>query len=367
MSKRKSGHPGGAAASGKRAQPAQAVITASDVARQAGVSLSTVSRTFTKGASVASATRKLVSETAKTLGYRPNILARSLMTNRTELIGLITSEFENPIYLEILSQFITCLQRQGLRPLIVNLTEGLPANGALGILMQYKVDGVIVASSGLHAEFAKACAATGLPLVQAFGRPVGEIAANSVGADNYAGGRIAAELMCRHGYRKLAYLGGPENATSTIDRLKGFREQLEGMGARLVDTRFASAFSYHGGLEAMRDILKTGHVEAVFCGNDVMAMGALDACRELNIEVPGQMGIIGFDDIPMAAWGGYNLTTIRQPIGDIVATAVELIVALIGGPARANVAQLFSCVAVERGTLRPLALKAGNSYSRTQE
>jgi DNA-binding LacI/PurR family transcriptional regulator len=365
MSKRKSRHQVGAA-SGKRAQTPQAVITASDVARQAGVSLATVSRAFTKGASVASATRKLVSETAKSLGYRPNILARSLMTNRTELIGLITSEFENPIYLEILSQFITCLQRQGLRPLVVNLTEGLPANGALGILMQYKVDGVIVASSGLHAEFAKACAATGLPLVQAFGRPVGEIAANSVGADNYAGGRIAAELMCRHGYRKLAYLGGPENATSTIDRLKGFRERLALAGAQPVETRFSGAFSYHGGLDAMRDILRAGNVEAVFCGNDVMAMGALDACREMSISVPEQMGIMGFDDIPMASWGGYNLTTIRQPVGDIVATAVELMVSLIEGPARAAVAQLFSCVAVERETLRPLGRAAGHSHARDQ-
>jgi DNA-binding LacI/PurR family transcriptional regulator len=337
-------------------------VTASDVARKAGVSLATVSRAFTKGASVSSATRKLVSEAAEDLGYRPNILARSLMTNRTELIGLITSETENPIYLEILSQFINGLQRQGLRPLVVNLTEGLPANGALGILMQYKVDGVIVASSGLHAEFAKACAATGLPLVQAFGRPVGEVTANSVGADNYAGGRIAAELMCRHGYHKVAYLGGPESATSTIDRLKGFRERLELAGAKLAATKFASSFSYHGGLQAMHDILRDGDIEAVFCGNDVLAMGAVDACRKLDIAVPEQMGIIGFDDIPMAAWGGYNLTTIRQPIGDIVATAVELIISLIGGPERAVVAQHFSCMAVERGTLRPF-----NSHSRDQE
>lgn len=341
--------------SGDRQAPqALAMVTASDVARRAGVSLATVSRAFTKGASVSAATRKLVSEAAKTLGYRPNILARSLMTNRTELIGLITTESENPIYLEILSQFINCLQRQHLRPLVVNLSEGLPANGALGILMQYKVDGVIVASSLLHEEFAKACAATGLPLVQAFGRPVGEITANSVGADNYAGGRIAAELICRRHYRNVAYLGGPESATSTIDRLRGFRERLAVDDVKLVATRFSSSFSYHSGLETMRDVLRAGNVEAVFCGNDVLAMGAVDACRKLGISIPEQMGIIGFDDIPMAAWGGYDLTTIRQPIGDIVATAVDLIVSLIGGPARAAVAQLFSCRAVERGTLRAM-------------
>src|SRR5438045_948419 len=204
----------------RRLSAAARRATAREVAELAGVSISAVSRVFTKGASVSAATRGKVLDASRSLGYQPNLLARSLMTRRTELIGLISNNFDNPAFMEIFDLFTRRLQQHGLRPLLVNLSDGVPPNGALEMLLQYSVDGVIVASSPLHREFAEACAEAHLPLVQAFGRPLGRVAINAVGADNVQGGRVAAELLCERGYRQVAYLGGPRTAPSTEDRLK---------------------------------------------------------------------------------------------------------------------------------------------------
>jgi len=335
-------------------------VTAKEVAEFAGVSISAVGRVFTKGASVSAAMRSKVLDATRSLGYQPNLLARSLMTKRTELVGLISNNFDNPAYMEIFDLFTRRLQEHGLRPLLVNLTDGVPPNGALEMLQQYSVDGVIVASSPLHREFAAACANTPIPVVQAFGRPAGRFAISAVGADNVQGGRVAADLLCERRYRRIAFLGGPQSATSTWDRLKGFRRRLLAEGLRPVAEVYGASFSYEVGNAMMRRLLKDSHdIDAVFCGDDIIAMGAIDACRDDGVSVPGDLGIVGFDDMPMASWSAYNLTTVRQPIADIIVTAVELILSIIDQPDRVAERRLFACEGVVRGTLRELPGEVG--------
>lgn len=329
-------------------------VTARDVATFAGVSASAVSRTFTKDASVSPATRTKVVDAARVLGYRPNILARSLTTKRTQLIGLISNNFENPLFLEIFDHFTRRLQQRGLRPLLANLTEGEPPDGALNMLLQYSVDGVIVASSSLHRKLLTACVEARLPAVQAFGRPAGRTRANVVAADNVQGGRVAADLFCERGYRRVAFLGGPVEATSTEDRLEGFRERLVEEGLRPITALNADSFSYAAGRTAMRQLIQGGGIDGVFCGDDILAVGAIDACREYGVSVPEDIGIVGFDDMPMASWRAYNLTTVRQPVADIIATAIELIVSIVDQPDRTARSRLFACEPVVRETLRPL-------------
>src|SRR5882724_1854102 len=287
----------------KPAKPAsQRKATAREVAAAAGVSISAVSRTFTAGASVSPATRSKVLDASQSLGYQPNLLARGLMTRRTELIGLISNNFDYPAFLEIFDLFTRRLQQRGRRPLLVNLSDGAPPGGALEMLRQYSVDGVIVASSPLHRELAAACAAARLPIVQAFGRPVGRAAINVVAADNVQGGRVAGDLVCQRGYRRIAFLGGPQAATSTGDRLQGFRGRLRADGLRPVAELYGPSFSYATGKTLMRQLLGSGSIDAVFCGDDILAIGAIDACREAGISVPGDIGILGFDDMAMASW-----------------------------------------------------------------
>ncbi|NCF48400.1 MAG: LacI family DNA-binding transcriptional regulator, partial [Bacteroidetes bacterium] len=138
-------------------------ITLKEVANLAGVSRSAVSRTFTDGASVSPKTRRKVEKASEALGYTPNFLARSLNTGRTELVGLVSNNFQNPIFLEVFDEFTRKLQDSGLRPLLVNLTDEIDAANSVRMLRQYSVDGVVVASSTLPPEFSKAFHDAGMP------------------------------------------------------------------------------------------------------------------------------------------------------------------------------------------------------------
>jgi DNA-binding LacI/PurR family transcriptional regulator len=325
------------------------------VAELAGVSISAVSRTFTKGASVSASTREKVLAATRSLGYRPNVLARSLMTQRTDLIGLVSNNFDNPAFMEIFDLFTRRLQQRGLRPLLANLSGGARTDVALDMLLQYNVDGVIVASSTLPPEFVEACAEARLPVVLAFGKVGGSVAVNVVGVDDVQGGQLAGDLLRERGYKAIAFLGGPDTATSTKGRLQGLRAALRRDGLQPVAEVFGHSYSHEAGITLMRQLLRNGGIDAVFCGDDILAMGALDGCREAGVAVPGDIGIVGFNDMAMAAWPAYNLTTIRQPIADIIVTAVELVLSIVDQSAGSAVARLFPCEGVLRGTLRPVA------------
>lgn len=337
----------------KTSPPPVRRLTAREVAERAGVSISAVSRTFTTGASVAPATRERVLVAARELGYRPNLLAQSLMTGRTNLIGLVSNNFDNPAFMEIFDLFTRRLQGRGFRPLLANLSAATESSSALDMLLQYNVDGVIVASSTLPDPFIAGCRAGGLPLVHAFGRVrrSGTVAVASV--DNVSGGRLAAEALVERGYRRIAFLGGPASATSTVDRLDGLTKGLSKHRLKPVRAVFGNAYSHEAGQALMKELLRDGGFDAVFCGDDILAMGALDSCVEARVGVPGQVGIIGFNDIAMSAWPSYGLTTIRQPIGDIINAAVDMVTTMVESATDSVDSRMFHCTLVERRTLRP--------------
>ena len=238
-------------------------VTAREVAELAGVSISAVSRTFTAGASVSALTRQKVMAATQSLGYHPNVLARSLMTGRTELIALISNAFDNPLFMEIFDLFTRRLQQRGRRPLLANLSGGTRTDVALEMLLKYSVDGVIVASSTLPARFTDECAEAGMPVVQAFGR-VGDAASGSiVGCDNLQGGRLAGGMLRQRGYRSVAFLGGPEAATSTEDRLQGLRESLATGALAPSAIVFGHSYCHEAGYTLMKQLLRNGGIDAV--------------------------------------------------------------------------------------------------------
>lgn len=327
--------------------------TARAVAKLAGVSLSAVSRTFTEGASVSPKTREKVLAATRSLGYQPNAIARSLMTRRTEMVGLICNNFDNPLFMEIFDLFTRRLQQHGRRPLLANLSGGIRTDVALQMLLKYRVDGVIVASSTLPPSFAIACAEAGMPVVGAFGRPGSAGPVTIVGADNVQGGRLAGDVLRARGYKNIAFLGGPQTATTTEDRIRGFRDSLAVDGLEPCATVYAHSYCHEAGLTLMQQLLRNGGIDAVFCGDDVLAMGAIDACRKAGATVPGDIGVLGFNDMAMAAWAGYNLTTIHQPVAQIIGAAVEWVLGVVDHIDRSAEARTFECHLVERGTLRP--------------
>ncbi len=327
--------------------------TLKDVALRAGVSTSAVSRTFTDGASVSPKMRRKVEKVAAELGYSPNFLARSLTTRQTKLVGLVSNNFHNPIFLEVFDLFTRGLQDRGLRPLLVNLSDETDPEHSVQMLQQYSVDGVIVASSTLPPAFPKAFRDKGIPVVNTFGRYASSPDVHIVGIDNVEAGHVAAMALLDRGYRRVGFLGGPENATSTTDRLRGFLQAIAEHPGVTGTHSFAAAYSFQAGRAEMLRLLESPPAEAYFCGDDVLSIGALSAIRDHGLSVPGDIGIIGLNDMEMAGWQNINLTTIRQPIKEIIDSSVELMVAMLDQPNRYPEARLFPCRIVERGTLRP--------------
>ena len=329
-------------------------VTLKDVALRAGVSRSAVSRTFTEGASVSAKTRAKVEKAAIELKYSPNALASSLTTGRTKLIGLVSNNFHNPLFLEVFDLFTRGLQERGLRPLLVNLSaETDPAN-SVRMLRQYSVDGVIVASSTLPPSFAEAFRDVGIPVVHSFGRYTSSPHVHVVGIDNIACGRMAAGALVARGHKRVAFLGGPQGATSTEDRARGFLDALSAHPDIAVSISYASAYSFDAGRAEMIRLLQDAPAEAYFGGDDVLSIGALSAIHDAGLRVPDDIGFIGLNDMAMARWQNINLTTIRQPIAEIIASSIDLVVGTIADPDRHPETRLFPCSIVERGTLRPL-------------
>ena len=324
------------------------------MAERAGVSRSAVSRSFTEGASVSAKTRAKVEKAANDLGYTPNALASSLTTGRTKLIGLIVNNFHNPLILEVFDLFTRGLQDRGLRPLLVNLSDATDPAASVKMLRQYSVDGVIVASSTLPSSFAESFQNAGLPVVHAFGRYAIAPDVHVVGIDNVACGRMAAEALVQRGYRRLAFLGGPRTATSTQDRVAGFLGALAPYPEIKVTTSYATDYSFDAGRAEMQRLLAETPAEAYFCGDDLLAVGALSAIEEAGLSVPGDIGLIGLNDMEMARWQLIGLTTIHQPVAQIIEAAIDLVVSIIETPDRPPEVRLFPCRVIERRTLRAL-------------
>ncbi len=329
-------------------------VTLRDVADRAGVSRSAVSRTFTEGASVSAKTRAKVEKAATELGYSPNAIASSLTTGRTKLIGLVSNNFHNPLFLEVFDLFTRGLQDRGLRPLLVNLSHETDPANSVRMLRQYSVDGVIVASSTLPPSFAEAFRDAGVPVVHSFGRYTTSPHVHVVGIDNIACGRMAAEALIARGHRSVAFLGGPETATSTQDRERGFLDALSSHPEIQVSVSYASAYSFDAGRAEMMRLLQGTPAEAYFCGDDVLSIGVLSAISDARLRVPDDIGIIGLNDMEMARWENINLTTIRQPVAQIIGASIDLVVETIQHPDRHPETRLFPCRVIERGTLRPV-------------
>lgn len=327
-------------------------VTLKDVAERAGVSRSAVSRSYTGGASVAKLTRRKIEKAAKELGYSPNVLASSLTTGRTKLIGLVSNNFHNPIFLEVFDLFTKGLQDRGLRPLLVNLTDEVDPENSVRMLKAYSVDAVIVASSTLPESFAEGFRAAGVPVVHSFGRHVANPSVSVLGIDNIEAGRLAAQTLIARGYQRIGFMGGPETATSTRDRYKGFAEEMARRPDLELTSSFAKKYSFDAGRTEMLRVLRDTPAEAYFCGDDVLSIGALSAIQSSNLKVPDDIGLLGLNDMDLAGWENINLTTIHNPIKQIVASSVELVDEMLKDEHRAPEARLFACHVVERGTLR---------------
>ncbi|MCP5098066.1 MAG: substrate-binding domain-containing protein [Chloroflexi bacterium] len=300
--------------------------TSIDVAKHAGVSQPTVSRAFDPNSSVAPQTRERVLKAANDLGYKPNVIARSLSTQRSNIVGLVMANIANSLfYPNVLEKITNRLQRIGKQVLLFNVPLDKPVDDFLPRVLGYQVDGLIITSTTPSNEIADECTRNGTPVIL-LNRYVEGSSANSVCCDNINGGQLVADAFMNANHARIAYIGGPPNTSTNMRREEGFIGRLKerGYGDVLHET---GAFTYKSGQDAARRLLALDTPpDAIFCAADIMALGALDVARyEFGLSVPDQLSIIGFDDIPIASWPVYNLTTIRQPIDKMIDAALELL------------------------------------------
>lgn len=341
-----------AAQSSSRASTGRATATSFEVAALAGVSRSAVSRTFTPDASVSASTRNKVLKAAAKLGYQPNVFARSLITRESRLIGLIMGEWENPFYTVMLREFSERLQARNYRLMLLTCGAGSDVDASIRLLRQYQVEGILMVSAQPGAEAADECADAGVRIVLV-NRDVASLPASRIVLDNERVGREIAESLLASGYQKFALARGDASLTASGSRYAGFRSALASARRGSVVLDSSDILGYAKGrafaIEAMRG---ANRPDAIVCSSDITAIGVLDGARiDLGIDVPESLGVIGFGDIPAAAWAVNNLTTVRIPLGTLIDASVNELFNPSSGRRRRSL--VFAAQMVPRGTTRP--------------
>jgi len=299
-----------------------------DVARLAGVSQSAVSRAFTEGASISQKKKTAILEAAGKLNYRPNVIARSLVQNSTKIIGLVMTRFMSPFYTTVLGDFTRHIQERGYSTLLLNIDNDKEVEGVLSTALQYQVDGLIITSAKLSSIMVDSCVRSKTPIVL-FNRYSANNELSAVYCDGYDGGRRIADLLLpRHS--RFACIMGESTSSTSRDRSTGYIDRLKEHGIDDCPAIHAD-FSYDSGFEAARKILdRKDRPDAIFCVSDLMALGALDAARTVfGLEIPKDLSIVGFDNIPMANWPAYDLTTAAQPAPKMAEATVDMLLRAI--------------------------------------
>lgn len=304
--------------------PISGKITSIDVAQRAGVSQSAVSRVFTPGASVSKKMEARVRAAADDLGYRPNVLARSLITGRSRIIGLVVAHLDNSFYPDALEKLSAALQAKGYHILVFMAgNSGDDVDSVIHDLMDYQVDGIITASINLSGELTQRCRDAGLPVLL-FNRGIEGSGLSSVTSANRVGGAAVANALLDAGHTRIATISGWMGASTGRDRRDGFVAALEARGAH-VHAEADGLYARDTAAQMARAMMQgASPPDAIFVGNDHMAMAVMDTLRhEMGVSVPDDVSIIGYDDVPMAAWPSYNLTTLRQPVNRMVEATVD--------------------------------------------
>ncbi|MEX0318103.1 MAG: LacI family DNA-binding transcriptional regulator [Ruegeria sp.] len=304
-------------------------VTSFDVARRAGVSQSAVSRVFTPGASASAATRNKVMKAAKELGYRPNTLARAMITGKSRVIGVVVAYLENQFYPMALEYLDGALKERGYHILLFMAKNDDSVGQIVEELLSYQVEGIITASVAMSNDIAERCNDAGIPVVMFNrGQETGSLA--QVTSDNIQGGRTVAHFLAGGGHCKIAHISGWLESSTGVDRMRGFVEGLKDHGlepAAIEDGQYNQDIA---ATIARRLCSTSDRPDAIFVGNDHMAFAVMDTLRfELGLSVPDDVSIVGYDDVPMSAWPAYDLTTIRQPINKMVTATVDVLLSRI--------------------------------------
>ncbi|MBK7263828.1 MAG: LacI family DNA-binding transcriptional regulator [Rubrivivax sp.] len=305
-------------------------ITSHDIARLAQVSQATVSRVLRDDPKVSPRTRAHVLKILAETRYEPSAAARAFRGGRADSIGVVVARLSYQLYPAMLEAIGAQLARLGHRMIVWDSDHGGDAP-AIRALRQGAVDGVILTAATAESAFLSEVPAEGAPVVL-LNRTVDTYASDQVSSDNLDGGQRVAEYLVACGRKRIALIGGIPRASTIRNREQGFKNALNRLGVGLPPHyQFHSeTFTHASGEFAVTRLLELASPpDAIFCVNDVLAVGAMDGARARGVRVPHDLWIVGYDDIEIASWGAYDLTTVRQPMEQMVGLAIELLLARI--------------------------------------
>lgn len=301
-------------------------ITSRDVAERAGVSQSAVSRCFSPNASISEKTKLKVLQAAKELGYRPNSIARSLITRSSRTIALVLSHLDNMFYPLVLEKASLRFQAEDYHLLLFVVPEEGGFSEVMDRILQSQVDGILMMSASLTSSLAQECVDTGIPLVL-INRKVDFAGVSQVYSDNYHGGYWVGSYLAMGGHEQIAYLAGLKSSSTSRHRYQGLVDGLASLGKQCQvvvqgDYDFEQARS-----ATLQLFSEPPYPDAIFAASDHMAIAVIETLRhDLGRRVPEDVSVIGFDDTPIAAWPSYRLTTVRQSVDQMVEEATTLLI-----------------------------------------
>jgi DNA-binding LacI/PurR family transcriptional regulator len=297
--------------------------TAKQVAHIAGVSISAVSRAFTPGAPIDEGKRKRIFAASEEIGYI-SPARRTANVIAADTVTLVAGDLLNPFYPLVLDTLAKQLQAAGRQLQVYALHADTNVDTLIPKILAARPSAVIVTSASLSSTMAQACRQHRIPVVL-LNRMQRDMRVNAVTCDNFAGGRDVASLLLARGRQRMGFIGGMSNTSTHFERARGFSMRLAEAGQR-IHCELSGQFNYRNAYSAAVELLsRSNPPDALFCCNDIMALAAIDAARERGLVVPDDVSIVGFDDIPMAAWTSYRLTTIRQPVERMIQQALDLI------------------------------------------
>jgi LacI family transcriptional regulator len=339
--------------------------TIRDVAGRAGVSVASVSRVLTGAGTVAENTRKRVMEAVEALQYVPHSGARSLSTSKTSTVGVILPDLYGEYFSELIRGMDLAARALGYHLIVSSSHDDSDEASAAIRSMRGRVDGLIVLSPHLGAANLAASLAGRLPVLLMNGGA--DAARPSIVVDNHGGAVAAVEHLVSTGRRRIAHIAGPTGNLEAEARLAGYLEAMASAG--LPTTVFEGAFTKASGHEAgVRLASLSERPDGVFAGNDNMAVGAMLALQEAGVRVPDDIGIVGFDDVPLASLVPPGLTTLRLNIAEMGRSALERLVGLINSAGVADpdvVCEVVRPQLVVRPSTRP-ALRGPDQSGRAQ-
>jgi DNA-binding LacI/PurR family transcriptional regulator len=315
--------------------------TSYDVARLAGVSQSAVSRCFAAGASIAPKTRELVMKAAAELGYRPNALAQALISRRTNLVAVLISSLTNLYYPEVLAELTYRLTVRDMRVLLFALNAESDVDDALDQVFRHSVDGAICAAR-LSDKQVRLFEEHRVPLVL-YNRTSPAAPAASVCCDSVAGEKELVTRLLAARHRRFGVIAGPVDSSVGEDRRQAVLDTLSQASIAQVPV-VRGDYSYESGVAGVRALMKPGGTfDAIVCVSDLMAIGAIDACRaEFGLRIPEDISVVGFDGSGPATWASYRVTSIRQPVRRMTEAAVTMLVERIEDHTAPAEKRLFS-------------------------